>query len=178
MPGNKAFRLNKDWLPLNLAGRVALGVALLAGLVLTGMLFLITDSRNLAYLEVITAHQLTQESLLPAILIAGLALVAISAGISGLIALRASFRYAGPIYRIELNLRRALAEGPVKAIPIRHDDGMQLEFQQFNQALNSLREHHDALNAALAEVAAASTDPSVRLAAIHRLHQIDSRARL
>ena len=178
MPTNELLRHEKGRLSLNLAGQVAFGVALLAALVLTGMLFLITDNYNRAYLEVITAHQLTQESLLPAILISGLALVAISAGISGLIALRASFRYAGPIYRIELNLRRALAEGPIKAIPIRHDDGMQLEFQQFNQALNSLREHHDTLTSALAEVAAASTAPSDRVAALTHLHRIDARARL
>jgi methyl-accepting chemotaxis protein len=177
MPGNEAVLHNKNRLPLNLAGRVALGVALLAALVLTSMLLLITDNRNRAYLEVITAHQLTQDSLLPAMLAAGLALVVISAGISGLIALRASFRYAGPLYRIELNLRRALAEGPVAGIPIRHDDGMQLEFQQFNQAVNSLRDHHDALRTALAEVTAASTNISDRDAAMLRLHQIDSHAR-
>lgn len=177
MPGNELVRHDNNRLSLKLAGRVALGVALLSALVLTGMLLLITDNRNRAYLEVITAHQLTQDSLLPAMLVAGLALVVISAGISGLIALRASFRYAGPIYRIELNLRRALVEGPVTGIPIRHDDGMQLEFQQFNLALNSLREHHDALQTALAEVAAASTNISVRDAAMVRLHQIDSHAR-
>ena len=104
MSASKPLRRDKDWLPMNLAGQIALAVALLAGLVLTGMLFLITDNRNRTYLEVITAHQLTQDSLMPAMLIAGLALVVVSAAISGLIALRASFRYAGPIYRIELNL--------------------------------------------------------------------------
>lgn len=162
--------------PLDLAGRIALGVALAGALALAILLLLIANDGGHTYLEVVTAHQLSHESLGPAMLIAGLVLLTLSAAMTWLIALQASFRYAGPLYRIERNLERALSEGPLPAIPIRGGDRLQAEFRQFSQALDALRAHHEALGQAVD--AAEAADAQAWRAALARLEQIESRARL
>lgn len=161
--------------PLRVAGWVSLAVALTASCLLA--LFLAwSDEAGHVYLEVVTRHQATRAALLPALLAAGLALLAVSATVAWLVALGASFRYAGPLYRLERNLDQALAAGPAPARPIRRGDQLQAEYRHFTEALDALRAHHDALARVLAE--AGTAPPEEWPAVTAKLEWIESRARL
>jgi 4-amino-4-deoxy-L-arabinose transferase-like glycosyltransferase len=161
---------------LRVAGWVALAVALTAVLLLAALLLFVSDGAGHSYLEAVTRQQATRDALAPALWAAGLALVAVSATVAWLAALHASFRYAGPLYRLERNLERALAEGPAAAGPIRHGDQLQAEYRRFAEALDALRAHHDALAQAVDQAGAADADGWPE--ALARLERTETRARL
>ncbi len=132
----------KQHFPLHLVGRIALAVSLAALVILAAALLLISDVVGRSYLDVIQSYRYTQEALRPALLVAGLALLAIAGGLTWLATLYGSFRIAGPLYRMQRNLEQARRFGPVAPIPIRQTDCLQAEAHALAQATTRLREHY------------------------------------
>jgi len=130
---------------LNLVGKVALmvGAVACAGLVL--VLLFITDKSGTSYGEIVRSNNFTRNSLGPAMLVAGLILVAFSAVITWLVSLYSSFRIAGPLFRFARNLEAMIEKGPSTPVPIRRKDRLQLEGQQFARSIASLQAHYGAV---------------------------------
>ena len=133
---------------LNLVGKVALmvGAVACAGLVL--VLLFITDKSGTNYGEIIRSNNFTRQSLGPAMLVAGLILVAFSAVITWLVSLYSSFRIAGPLFRFARNLEAMIENGPSAPVPIRRKDRLQVEGQQLARSTASLQAHYGAMREA------------------------------
>jgi len=169
-----------------LVAKIGLSVAAASCLGLVLVLFLVSDGAAASYGQIIGAYGLARKNLGPAMAVFGLA-VAGFAGISAwLFSLYASFRIAGPLYRISRNLEQQIAHGPIAMIPIRASDGLQREWQQFDASVAALRAQRAELKQALREVedalalnsAAAAADAISLEAAIANLKKMELRARL
>lgn len=130
---------------LRWVGRISLWIGLCAGAGLALVLYLLTNSTGQSYGGVFQAHSLTQERLGPAMLLGGLFLLGFIAALTGLIALYASFRVAGPLFRLSRNLEVAISQGPVTPVPIRDTDDLHQEALLLQEALGSLASHYDGL---------------------------------
>lgn len=168
---------------LKLVGKIALavGAAACVGLVVT--LLSVSGQTGESYAEIIGSYYLTRQHLGPALLVGGLALLAVTALITWLISLYSSFRIAGPLFRFSRNLEMEIAQGPTAPIPIRKTDSLQQEHQQFKRSVEVLQTHYGKLReaAARAEAALASEDKEAWPAAaeaIARLKELDANVRL
>lgn len=129
---------------LQLVSRIAGGTGLLALLVLGVVVWWLNDAGGDSYFEMIRAHALTRRQLGPALLVAGLFLLALVALMTWLFTLYGSFRIAGPLYRFTCNLQQAEREPP---LGIRRNDSLHdtsAHLQQAWQALHRLRRELDA----------------------------------
>lgn len=167
-------------LQLKMVASIALLVGLLSLVVLSWMLFHLAPHGQASYYDAIASTSLTGAYLLPAMVAAGLVIVAVTALVTWLIALYSSFRVAGPLYRLARNLEDALARGPISAVPIRHSDKLQREAQRLEQAVDALHTHYGELRLAIAaaEDALHKRDDRAYAAALAALQQIEHRARL
>jgi len=132
---------------LNLVGKVALmvGAVACAGLVL--VLLFITDKSGTSYGEIVRSNNFTRNSLGPAMLVAGLILVAFTAVITWIVSLYSSFRIAGPLFRFARNLEAMMEKGPSAPVPIRRKDRLQLEGEQLARSIASLQAHYAEMRA-------------------------------
>ena len=80
---------------------------------------------------------------------AGLALATVIGFATGLIVLDSSFRVAGPLHRICLDLERGITEGTVPRIRIRSSDRVQDEARRLEESVRKLYRYHDTLAIAL-----------------------------
>ncbi len=161
---------------LQLVSRIAGVTGLVALLVLGAVVWWLTDAGGDSYFEVIRAHVLTRRQLGPAMLLAGLFLLALVALITWLFALYGSFRIAGPLYRFTRNLQQAEREPP---LGIRRDDSLQATSAHLQQAwadLHRLRRELDAASRA-AQAALAAGDEQAWQQARGRLQALISRVR-
>lgn len=167
-------------LQLKMVASIALLVGLLSLVVLTWMLFHLAPSGQASYFDAIASTSLSGAYLLPAMVAAGLLIVAVTGLVTWLIALYSSFRVAGPLYRLARNLEDVMARGPISAIRIRRSDKLQMEAHQFEQAVVSLHAHYEALRQAIAvaEDAAQRADGAALAAALDALKQVERRARI
>jgi len=133
---------------LNLVGKVALlvGAVACAGLVL--VLLFITDKSGACYGEIFRSNSLTRQSLGPAMLVAGLGLVAFSGAMTWLVSLYSSFRIAGPLFRFARNLELMIENGPSSPVPIRTKDRLQREGRQLERSTDRLQAHYGAVREA------------------------------
>lgn len=163
---------------VRLVGKLGLSVGIAAGTVLLLTLTLITHSSGEHYGQIIRAHALTRQYLGPAMLVAGLALLAIIGVITWLIALYSSFRIAGPLYRFSRNLELAGAIGPIVPIKIRADDVLQKEAREIEDALSAVRSHLAALRKEADELEKAllTNDAEAYEKSLARLRKLESRA--
>lgn len=139
---------------LNLVGKVALMVGALACAGLVLVLLFITDKSGASYGEIIRSNNFTRQSLGPAMLVAGLILVAFSAVITWLVSLYSSFRIAGPLFRFARNLEAMIESGPSAPVPIRRKDRLQVEGQQLSLSAARLQAHYGAMRDTTDRVAA------------------------
>lgn len=166
-------------LQLKMIASIALLVGLLSLVVLSWMLFHLAPRGQASYFDAIASTSLTGSYLLPAMVAAGLIIVAVTALVTWLIALYSSFRVAGPLYRLARNLEDVMARGPLSATPIRRKDKLQLEAQRMEQAVEALHAHHAALRQSItaAEEALQQGDAPAYAAALAELRQIERRVR-
>ncbi len=168
-------------LPIQLAGRVALAVSLIALLLLAAMLLLISDEVGNSYLQILQTYQYTRNALAPALIAAGLILLAVGGLIAWMVSLYGSFRIAGPLYRLQRNLEQALEQGPVEPVPIRRSDRLQGHAAALSAASARLRAHYAELEDAAGQAARmldSDEDGTHWPSAVERLRDLDSRARL
>lgn len=163
---------------VRLVGKLGLSVGIAAGTVLLLTLTLIAHYSGESYGQVIRAHALARQYLGPAMLVAGLALLAIIGVITWLIALYSSFRIAGPLHRFSRNLELACAIGPIVPIKIREEDALQKEAQRVEEALSTVRFHLAALRkeADDLEKSLLTNDAAAYEQALARLKKLESRA--
>lgn len=163
---------------VRLVGKLGLGVGVAAGTVLLFALSLITHYSGGSYGQIIGAQDLTRQYLGPAMLVAGLAVLAIVGVMTWLIALYSSFRIAGPLYRFSRNLELACSIGPIVPIKIREGDALQKEAQQVEDALSTVRSHLADLRkeADDLEKSLLTNDATAYEQALARLKKLDNRA--
>jgi len=171
-------------LDVRLVARIGLSVAVASCLGLFLALIALSNEKANSYVQGIGAFDAARQDLGPAMLIFGLALTGFAGFTAWVFSLYASFRIAGPLYRISRDLELQIAQGTIAPVPIRASDGLQPEWKAFEASVASLRAQHEALRQALGEVEAelkASTvaaDTSMAASAIARLKQAEQRVLL
>lgn len=134
----------------------SVAAASLLGLLLA--LFALSDDNANGYGQIIGAFGLAKENLAPVMTIFGLAIACFAGVSTWLFALYASFRIAGPVYRLSRNLERQIEQGPVAPMPIRATDCLQHEWKAFEASVLTLGAHHEALKLAFGELENASQE--------------------
>lgn len=166
---------------VRLVARIALSVAAAACLGLLAIVLLVSEGAATTYGGAIGAADTARQNLRPALFAFGLAMVAIAGMAAWFFSLYASFRIAGPLYRLSRNLELALNVGPVPPIPIRKTDCLQTEWREFEAGMTTVRLHYEELDAALAKLmrasAASGDHPEVREREWSRFKGVVSRVR-
>jgi len=137
---------------VRMVAKIGLRVAVASFLGLLLVLILVSDGKASGYRQIISAFALSKVSLGPAMLAFGFALVSFAGITAWLFSIYASFRIAGPLYRISRNLELLIDHGLVAPLPIRHTDSLQREWQEFEASVSALRAQHQELKQALGEV--------------------------
>lgn len=133
---------------LKIIGIVALVAGGLSLATLLLVLIFINDNTGASYLDFVRSGSITRQSLGPAMLLAGLFLVSVTAAITWLISLYASFRIAGPLFRFSRNMEILIKSGAVTPTPIRKEDQLQEEARQFARSVELLQGHYREMGAA------------------------------
>lgn len=164
---------------IKIIGTVSLVVGALSFVVLFLLLAYIKSDTASTYWSFIHSGSITRQSLGPGMLLAGLLLTSAAAVITWLVALYASFRIAGPLFRFSQNMVMLIGSGDIKLIPIRKKDMLREEAQLFVQTFNSLQDHYREIGAAadkaLAQIDSGSTD---LMKSLEELRELDRRVRL
>lgn len=161
---------------LSVAGAASLGLLLVLGLV--------SDDSAGSYGQIVGAFDLARQSLGPALLVLGLALTGFAGLSAWLFSLYASFRIAGPLYRMARDLELQIDHGPVAPLPIRTTDHLQHEWKVFEASVAALRAQHEELRQALGAVRRAlgenneTVDAATLASALARLKNTQQRVRL
>ncbi len=162
---------------MHLVSRIAALTGLGALLVLGAVVGWLADGEGGSYLELIQAHAITRRQLGPALLVAGLVLLALVALVTWLFTLYGSFRFAGPLYRFTRNFRQAAQQPP---LGIRRDDALQATAAHLREAWDGLHRLRQELDEAAqaAEAAVRAGDAAAWQAARSRLQALIGRVRL
>ena len=137
---------------VRMVAKIGLSVAVASFLGLLLVLIFVSDDKARGYRQSISAFVLTRENLDSAMLVFGLALVSFAGSIAWLFSIYASFRIAGPLYRISRNLELLIDDDLATPLPIRHTDCLQQEWSEFEASFSAVRAQHDVLKRALDEV--------------------------
>ncbi len=171
-------------LDVKLIANIGLSVAGASGLGLLLVLVLVGDERASGYARMIGALDLARQSLGSAMLIFGLVMVGFAGITTWLLSLYASFRIAGPLYRISRDLERQIEQGSIVPVPIRATDSLQREWKEFEASVATLSAQHEELRQALSEVEKALAAETVTAGvaslaqSIVRLKEVEQRVRL
>lgn len=164
---------------IKIIGTVSLAVGTLSFAVLFLLFAYIKNDTTSTYWSFIQSGSITRHSLGPGMLLAGLLLISAAAAITWLVALYASFRIAGPLFRFSQNMAMLIGSGDIRLTPIRKKDLLREEAQLFVQTFNSLQDHYREIGAvadkALAQIDSGGAD---LMKSIEELHELDRRVRL
>ena len=173
-------------LDVELVAKVGMSVAVASCLGLGLLLVLIWDSsgRGSGYGKLIGTLGMAGQRLGPAMLVFGLAMIIFAGITTWLLSLYASFRIAGPLYRISRDLELQVEPGSIAPVPIRTTDGLQGEWKGFEASVAALRAQHEELRKALGDVEKALGKNTVTAGvapielAIAHLKKVEQRVRL
>lgn len=169
-------------LDVKLVATIGLSVAIATCAGLALVLFLLSDGRGGRYGQVIGAYGRARQSPGPAMLVFGLAMVGFAGITAWVFSLYASFRIAGPLYRISCDLEQQMEQGPIAPTPIRTTDRLQRECKELDAGVAALRAHYAELRHALSQVnnllRTEAPDPGSLLPAIIRLKNAKQHVRL
>jgi len=168
---------------LKMVAKIALSVSALACAGLLLVLFLLTDQKGNSYGHVVGVHSLASQNLGPALLVFGLAMLALAGITTWVIALYSSFRVAGPLFRLARNLEMEIEHGPAVPIAIRSGDQLQREWKEFEASMAALHAHFGDLRQALAQAgqslrAGGQFDTVSLRQSVARLKDIERRVKL
>lgn len=167
-----------------MVAKIGLSVAAAASLGLLLVLGLVSDDQASSYGQIIGAFDQARQYLGPALLVFGLALAGFAGVSAWLFSLYASFRIAGPLYRMARDLELQIDQGPITPTPIRATDRLQREWKVFEAGVWSLRAQHAELKQALVAVGSAlethnkTVDAATLASALARLKDTEQRVRL
>lgn len=171
-------------LDVSLVAKLGLSVAVASCLGLMLVLVTVSDEKASSYRQIVGAFGLARDGLGSAMLVFGLALVGFAGVSAWLFSLYTSFRIAGPLYRMARDLELQIDHGPVAPTPIRATDRLQREWSAFETSVAALRQQHQALRQALADVQNAlatnteTADAASLTPALARLKKAEQRVRL
>ncbi len=165
---------------LKWVAKIALLMAAVAAVGLLLVVFLATDDKGASYVSIISSHSLTQQNLVPAMGVFALLTVVVAAVFTWLIALYASFRIAGPLFRFAQNLKVIIKDSFAVPMAIRQTDMLQREWHEFETGQARLRMHYRELREALDKYRTAlSQDKSDQAAAaLADLQEVERRVQL
>jgi hypothetical protein len=132
-----------------LVAKVGLSVGVFGLVGVLFVLWVIGDRSANGYGEIISAVGAVKHALAPAIWLFGLVMVSIAGLTTWLFALYASFRVAGPLFRIARDIEEQIKNSGAKPIPIRAGDKLQAEWGGFEAGVLRLRTHREDLGHAL-----------------------------
>ncbi|MDD5176548.1 MAG: hypothetical protein PHQ05_09030 [Sterolibacterium sp.] len=170
-------------LDFKLVAKIGLCVAVVSCLGLLLTLLLVGEEKATGYRQIVSAYGMVRQSLGPAMLVFGLAMVAFAGIVTWLFSLYTSFRIAGPLCRISRNLEQQIKHGTVAPVPLRSADSLQSEWQELEASVDALRVQHEELRQALSEVETAIREytrtgsAAVLELALARLKQAERRVR-
>ena len=124
-----------------MVAQIALGATLTALILLIITMLFFADESGMDYIQLVQSHSITQKNLDTALVIAGLFLIICVGALSWLLALYASFRVAGPLFRFSRNLEQASSLSKLPGV--RQGDCFQDVSQQLLEAVDVLHQHHD-----------------------------------
>lgn len=138
------FDLSKPLqMQLKMTARVALGISVLAAIVLLLTLyFLFKGHQQGSYLAVLQSFAQSQDELVPAMLLGGAMIILIAGVVTWFILLFSSARIAGPLFRFSRNVEMQISEGPVETIKLRKADYLQELSDKLSQAVDGLAENY------------------------------------
>lgn len=171
-------------LGFRMVANIGLNVALACGVGLSLLLSLLSDGTVRDYGQMIDVLGSTRQELGPAIAVLGLALGSFAGILAWLFSLYASFRVAGPMYRIARDLETQIEHGLAQPLPIRATDQLQSEFRAFEACVVAVQAQYETLGQAITEFEHATRacietqDLSALTAALARLKQVEQRVRL
>jgi hypothetical protein len=139
---------------------LSVGVSGLVGVLF--VLWVIGDRSANGYGEIISAVGTVKHALAPAIWLFGLVMVSIAGLTTWLFALYASFRVAGPLFRIARDIEEQIKNSGAKPIPIRATDQLQVEWGGFEAGVSGLRTHREALGQAVNTLQQWMDDPNLK----------------
>ena len=161
---------------------LSVGVSGLVGVLF--VLWVIGDRAANGYGEIINAVGTVKHALAPAIWLFGMVMVSIAGLTTWLFALYASFRVAGPLFRIARDIEEQIKNSGAKPIPIRAGDKLQAEWGRFEAGVSELRAHRENLGQALNSIQQWVEDPhqnteaSLGQAALAQLSKVEQRVAL
>lgn len=167
-----------------LVAKVGLSVGVSGFVGVLFVLWVIGDRTVNGYGEIIGAVGTVKQALAPAIWLFGLVMVSIAGLTTWLFALYASFRVAGPLFRIARDIEEQIKRSGAKPIPIRTTDKLQAEWGSFEAGVAGLRAHREQMRHALntlqqwAEDPHASTDFALGQSSLAQLSEVDQRVTL
>ena len=169
-------------LDVMLVAKIGLSVAIAAGAGLALVLALLGADSGAGYGRVIGAYGFARQNLNPAMLVFGLGMTGFAGIAAWLFSLYASFRIAGPLYRISRNLELQIERGPIAPRPIRKTDRLQREWKAFEDSVATLSLHYAEMRQALNQVDnlvhADAADAAALRQAVKRLKNAEQHVRL
>lgn len=165
-----------------LVAKVGLSVGVSGFVGVLFVLWIIGDRAANGYGEVISATGTLKHALAPAIWLFGLAMLSIAGVTTWLFSLYASFRVAGPLFRIARDIEEQIKHSGVKPIPIRTTDKLQAEWVSFEAGVAGLRTHRERMGLSLNTLQQWSDDPhsntDLAQSALARLSEVEQRVTL
>ncbi|MCF6354172.1 MAG: hypothetical protein L3J26_03565 [Candidatus Polarisedimenticolaceae bacterium] len=134
-------------LRFKMISRITLATMLAAGLVLLAALLFFKNEQGFDYLGLVQSYTVTAKNLDAMLIIAGLFLLFCVGAASWVLTLYASFRIAGPLFRIARNLESASNSRDLPGI--RKRDCLQDVSQQLQTAVNMLHDHYACIGSML-----------------------------
>lgn len=167
---------NGDFGRLRLIARVSLWFGVLALLALLLLLFVGTAPPG-GYVSAIAHLSAAREQLPLLMAIGGLVLAIGTALTTWLIAIYSSFRVAGPLHRLCIDLEQGIDCGQLPRVRIRASDDIQAVAQQLESAVGTLYHHYDAIAEALGEADGALRQGRRADAPLRRARELLARVR-
>lgn len=157
-------------LNLRLVGKAALVVGILALLGVALVFILITGKSGESYGAISRSYSLSQQTLGPTLLVAGLFMVALSGFITWLSVLYTSHHIAGPLHAFARNFEALIKHGAATPVAIRSKDHLKEEEEHLQRSVARLQQHYGEIRQA-AEAALAQLDdhPAASLAKLQEL---------
>lgn len=159
------------FLHLKLVAKVGLCLSVLSVLTICAVLLVLGGASGESYEALVRSNSQMRQHLNEAMLLGGLALVAVTGLVTWLIVLYSSFRIAGPLFRLSQNLKLANESDSLKLIDLRQGDALNKQADDIKQAVSALRQHR-------VEITQRVDEALLALEAGHGTHYAEAIARL
>ena len=138
MDGNfSIMRKLADREVLRMIAKISMGLSIIS-IVILGIIISINGSDEQAYSELIQVLWRTSDNLLLSVIIAGSVMITIVSIMTWMLCLYSSFRWAGPLYRLQLQLGLAAHDKSIHLTRLRNHDSLLLKMS-YRNARESMR---------------------------------------